>query len=319
MGRRKKVIALLGIIIAVTMTGNLNVYAEQPAQGQENVQPAQPEQPAQPAQPAAPEAGQAATNQATQAATNQAAQPAPAAAQAATQAATAQQQQAPATRRSNTRTTANRAAEEASEEPVETGPTTEEGKYILLMLKNANLRSEPSTSGKSLVVVPSGIKLTGISKTTNEAGDVWYQLSYAGTTGYVREDMVNVEAVNEDNTEQDAEEDIGEEEENTEATAEEENEEREYTELTSEAIDNTKTSESTSDVTTGVTGIQIASYTAEENEEVQSVRKMDGYMLLFITLATVSFCLACYIFLRIRIEYMKAKSYVMKKMKRQAK
>lgn len=318
MGKWKKVFVILGITLAVTMTAKTNVYAEQPAPGQESVQPAQPEQPAQPAQPeqpAAPAAGQAATDQAAQ----QQQQAAQQAGQAATQAAT----QAPAAKKTTAKTTTKKTTtEEKPEEPVETGPKTEDGKYILSFIKNANLRSEASTTGKSLLVVPAGIKLSGTSKTTNEAGEVWYKLNYAGSTGYVREDMVNVEAATEnaeDGDVNEAAEGDGAEQENEggeESLAENTDNQEQSANTTPVTTETKATDEKSSEVTEGITNAQnMDSLTDVKGDaETTTTRKLDGYMLLFITCATVSFCLACYIFLRIRVEYKKARAYVIKKL-----
>jgi hypothetical protein len=339
----KKVFAILGLAATIAVTSNTTVYAqqagnqqpaqEQAAQEQAAQQQAAQEQAAQ--QQAAQE--QAAQQQAAQeqAAQQQAAQEQAAQQQAAQQQAT-QQTQEQATQQTqeqaaqqnqqttnNTQTTTRRSSRTSNnnnnnnnnqQAEEETHEETKEGKYVLAFIKNANLRQTPSTSGESLVVVPRGLKLEAVAKTTNEAGEVWYKLTYAGAEGYVREDLVTAEEI------ETAPEEINEEEtvENPEEIAEEntEGEQGQQEETTpvavaaSETKESTKTDEITSKDNSGEEEVYVNSgYTEllESESETKHQRKLDGFMLLFIAGATLCLCCTIYIYYRFKAEYARAR------------
>ncbi len=338
----KKVFAILGLAATIAVTSNTTVYAqqagnqqpaqEQAAQEQAAQQQAAQEQAAQ--QQAAQE--QAAQQQAAQeqAAQQQAAQEQAAQQQAAQQQATQQTQEqatqqtqeqaaqqnqqttnnTQTTRRSNRTSNNNNNQNQQEQAEEETHEEIKEGKYVLAFIKNANLRQTPSTSGESLVVVPRGLKLEAVAKTTNEAGEVWYKLTYAGAEGYVREDLVTAEEI------ETAPEEINEEEtvENPEEIAEEntEGEQGQQEETTpvavaaSETEETTKTDEITSKDNSGEEEVYVNNgYTEllESESETKHQRKLDGFMLLFIVGATLCLCCTIYIYYRFKAEYARAR------------
>ena len=297
---------------------------QQAAQEQAAQQQAAQEQAAQ--QQAAQE--QAAQQQAAQeqAAQQQAAQEQAAQQQAAQQQATQQTQEQAAqqnqqttnntqtTRRSNRTSNNNNNNNNNQQAEEETHEEIKEGKFVLSFIKNANLRQTPSTSGESLVVVPRGLKLEAVAKTTNEAGEVWYKLTYAGAEGYVREDLVTAEEI------ETAPEEINEEEtvENPEEIAEEntEGEQGQQEETTpvavaaSETKETTKTDEITSKDNSGEEEVYVNNgYTEllESESETKHQRKLDGFMLLFILGATLCLCCTIYIYYRFKAEYARAR------------
>ena len=341
----KKVFAILGLAATIAVTSNTTVYAQQagnqqPAQEQAAQQQAAQEQAAQ-EQAAQQQAAQeqAAQQQAAQeqAAQQQAAQEQAAQEQAAQQQAAqeqaAQQQQATqqtqeqaaqqnqqttnntqTTRRSNRTSNNNNNQNQQEQAEEETHEETKEGKFVLAFIKNANLRQTPSTSGESLVVVPRGLKLEAVAKTTNEAGEVWYKLTYAGAEGYVREDLVTAEEIKTDPEEINEEETV----ENPEEIAEEnkEGEQGQQEETTpvavaaSETKETTKTDEITSKDNSGEEEVYVNNgYTEllESESETKHQRKLDGFMLLFIVGATLCLCCTIYIYYRFKAEYARAR------------
>ncbi len=90
------------------------------------------------------------------------------------------------------------AEEEGAEGEVEEGGeefTSEQGEYSLKLIKNANLREEPSTDAASHIIIPFGITISATQKVTNSLGETWYQSEYGGYTGYIRGDMADVTTI----------------------------------------------------------------------------------------------------------------------------
>ena len=194
----------------------------------------------------------------------------------------------------------------------------------MTLLKNANLRESASTSSESKVVIPFGLVVSSDERITNEDGEVWYKVSYAGVAGYIREDMVSAEAVKvAENTEETQEGEEGEEgtEENAENTGEENAE---------ETVENTETTGEDSNV---VTPAQIISntgssddgfveanklYTSDEDfgssneKEAPKRRKFDFVVVLFFAMAAFIFGLALFTIGKLRYDYRKFKNYIIK-------
>lgn len=61
------------------------------------------------------------------------------------------------------------------------------GEAVFYATANLNLRAEPNTSAKVLLVVPSGAKVTALAGTANG----WRQVSYKGTAGWAATSYLN--------------------------------------------------------------------------------------------------------------------------------
>ncbi len=240
---------IIPIVITGLLLTGIPVYAteNQPAQQQQQQQTTQ-QQAEQAAQQQQQQAEQAAQQQQAQQQAEQAAQQAQqqAARQQTAEQQTVQQQQTSqqqtaeqqnqqsaqpaAASRTTTRTTATtttrqqeeaEAEEEDAEDDEEEGEgesTSEKGAYSLKLIKNANMREEPSTDSQSQIVIPFGITISATEKATNDMGETWYLAEYGGYTGYIRGDMADVTTVSTDDDE-DNEGEEGAEEQTTEAVA----------------------------------------------------------------------------------------------------
>ncbi|SFC10909.1 SH3 domain-containing protein [Butyrivibrio sp. YAB3001] len=204
-------------------------------------------------------------------------------------------------------------------------PQTEEAAFILTFNKNANIRSEASTSSNKLVVIPYGIKISSPSKVNSGEG-VWYKVTYGGLTGYVREDMVSAEKV--ENAEK------GKETEKTLAESES-NEGDEATQVKTETVlgvsndqsGNQKNSTTgggnaaSDDLLQEIEGSEAVSEGGEtkiaelqtEDAVISQTHRIDLITVLFIFLSGLSFVLAFLTYLRLMVEYKKSRAYVLKR------
>lgn len=79
--------------------------------------------------------------------------------------------------------------EDEQEKPTQV-VSTEDGVYNLVILKNANMRSEPTVDSKSIIVIPFGVDLVSGHKIVNTNGEIWYAISYGDRSGYISADVV---------------------------------------------------------------------------------------------------------------------------------
>ena len=83
--------------------------------------------------------------------------------------------------------------EDAEEEPGVDERGLPVGKAVYLTAAaNVNLREKPSSKAGVLIVVPRDGELTATGLSKNDAGELWYEATYATFTGYVRDDVVKV-------------------------------------------------------------------------------------------------------------------------------
>ena len=148
------------------------------------------------------------------------------------------------------------------------------------------------------------------TRVTNEEGEVWYRITYAGTSGYIREDMVTVvdvpvETPTEENLEENTEEAGAVEEQTQEVTTA-------STEMTSTpgvtTIDNqAEADDYSSPVASGDSGSLLSGQT-----EVPSRRGFDIILLLFGVVALLFFSLAFFTYSKMRLEYRRLRGHILK-------
>lgn len=86
----------------------------------------------------------------------------------------------------------------------ETGQSKESHNQINV-IQNVNIREYPTTDAEIVGRVPSNTILESLQKQENEAGEIWYQISYEGVNGYIREsavDIIEIEQGNEVETQE---------------------------------------------------------------------------------------------------------------------
>ena len=103
---------------------------------------------------------------------------------------------------------------EVTETPVEEPEITETPAMMIeVIADDVNIRVSPSTEAESLMKVEMGMQFTVLETVTAEDGTTWYKVSYEGTEGYIRSDLVKVvEDVNESEEDENSFEEIQEEE-----------------------------------------------------------------------------------------------------------
>ena len=103
---------------------------------------------------------------------------------------------------------------EVTEIPAEEPEITETPAMMIeVIADDVNIRVSPSTEAESLMKVEMGMQFTVLETVTAEDGTTWYKVSYEGTEGYIRSDLVKVvEDVNESEEDENSFEEIQEEE-----------------------------------------------------------------------------------------------------------
>ena len=233
-----------------------------------------------------------------------------AAAQAAQEAAAAKAEKViQSTRSARNKTTSDIDEQTQDEDADDTEEDTDSnGSYLLRFIKNANLRTEPLVTASSLVVVPYGISISADSKVVNEESEVWYKVTYAGSSGYVRDDMVEVtdspdESDNEENTDENIQTVISEEEKDV-AVGVSENK-NESSDSFSSGYATVVTDDST------LTGQENNNETEGNATEVIH-RKIDFISILFILASAFSFGMSIFTFGIIRFDYRKFRKTILK-------
>ena len=253
---------------------------------------------------------EAAAQEQTNEKTAQSAEEQEAAAQAAQEAAAAKAEKViQSTRSARNKTTSDIDEQKQDEDTDDTGEDTDSnGSYLLRFIKNANLRTEPLVTASSLLVVPYGISISSDSKVVNEESEVWYKVTYAGSSGYVREDMVEVsyspdESDNEENTDENIQTEISEEAKGvTVDTSAGQNENSESFSTASAIV---ATNEST-------LAEQENNYETEDNATEVNHRKIDLISILFILASAFSFGMAVFTLGIIRFNYRKFRKTILK-------
>lgn len=223
--------------------------------------------------------------------------------------------------RQSNRAPASAASAVASDEQQEDEESEEEdvqsGAYKLTLIKNANIRTEPSTDSGSKVVVPMGIIIYANERVTGEGGSMWYKVSYGGFEGFLRSDMVEVT----DNTQQTEEDGEAEEPE-----AAEEQQEIQETDESAEEPSEKNVEENKHSGTTVVTSIpDVTGDDSEGNKKMDigfetdtnAVRRkgIDILFILFLILTVTGLGIAYVSAARLLAEYRRYKRYLGKKRK----
>ncbi len=214
-----------------------------------------------------------------------------------------------------------------TEEPEEAQEiTTEDGLYTLILSTNANMRSQPTTDSKRIMVIPFGVGIDSTQKITNAEGEAWYAISYGGMNGFIRSDVVEVEVVNIEDTEGTGEE--GEETQETEGQKEhweaeeggaateqpQEAEEPKSTEASisvpkpSDQNDTTKVSNSAS------ADASVITITPDINSAVGKTnsRRVDVIFFLFLLVVLVGVLITFIVYGRFKFEYARYRNQILK-------
>lgn len=220
-----------------------------------------------------------------------------------------------------TQNEADAESQENTEGEEGTAPQQATGNYKLTFTKNAHLRADASTSSASKVVVPAKIVLSSDVRVINENGETWYKASYAGSTGFVREDMVNVVEIpieppedQEGGEQQDSEtgqqESVGDgaqENAGGAANAEAQAATDAALETVGVATQNVETDDSASPTVTTISDTFISDKT-----DVPSRKGFDFIMFMFMVLALFLFSMAFFTYNRMRLEYRRLKGHVVR-------
>ncbi len=211
--------------------------------------------------------------------------------------------------------------ETAEEQPQETDEQeenriadSEEGVYTLTILANANMRSEPTTDSKSVVIIPFGVDLSSGQRITNTSGETWYAISYSGMSGYISADVVDVEATYINDTEETEGIQEGEE-----AAAQEQQPEAVTAQANASPSDTKTTSQVAGAKTSGAAsaGSSVLATTPEtkSNTDKPVTRKVDFIFLIFLSVVIVGLVITFIIFGRLRHEYVRYRKQILKNSK----
>lgn len=226
-------------------------------------------------------------------------------------------QEAPATQPTTRRRTASGSnsastqsssenTEETKENEGEQGDSYTKGQYKLTFTANSNLRSDPDTSSVSKLVIPFGMTIVSDSKVTNSQGEVWYSATYGNSAGYVREDMVTVEEIQE-TTPQESAEETQEPSEETQESAEE------MQEPSEEATHDPETEETNSSISQNsskVDGSSVEEYSPQDYAHVYETginkkigARIDIFSILFTTGCIIAVALLFVFSSRLLLDY----------------
>ena len=191
-------------------------------------------------------------------------------------------------------------AEETEGEGAEGGEgfTSEQGEYSLKLIKNANMREEPSTDADSRIIIPFGITISASQKVTNSVGETWYMSEYGGYTGYIRGDMADVTTISVQTVEE------GEGEAEAEAEGEPEEVTSEETQEPAEGVSKRSNYRTTTKKTPVTINRQYNAQTYTGGDvEVEPREKVDLIFILFLGAAAIG-CVFSYMMMNsLRSEY----------------
>ncbi len=211
--------------------------------------------------------------------------------------------------------------EETEEEPVDTNiAASQAGNFNLRFLANTNMRKSPTTDSDVRVVIPYGISIDSEEKVMNNAGEIWYLLSYAGMNGYIREDTAEITGMG-----------VAEGEENAEdAETEGEEEEPEAAEE-SEDGESEEAAAGTSDTLVITPPVQInTSYTSADEQtntvvpettteyKTPAKRFIDGYFIMFLAITVMGGVISFFTIVRLYAEYARYRKYLYSPKKRRS-
>ena len=197
--------------------------------------------------------------------------------------------------------TAEQPAPEATEEMQEEAPEEaqnivvrqEDGQYQLTVSANAKLRVEPTTNSRSKVTIPFGITIVADSRVTNNTGELWYHVSYGGSSGYVRSDMVNEASV----AQQESNEEV-----TVEESAEGENVEGEASQETSETTVNTLPPDEFMEESAIATESEAEAVdeTSDTTATAKKNFRLDIVFILFMVVGSILICVSAFVFGKFR-------------------
>ena len=185
--------------------------------------------------------------------------------------------------------------------------SAEEGVFNLTILKNANLRAEPTTDSKSVIVIPFGLNMASSQRVANSNGEIWYAIAYGGMGGYISSDVVEVEAVYVNDSEDAAEDQEG----------AEENEKAQQQEavpmntVAPKQVEDAKTSDTSgtdSSVLTTTSGVK-------SNTDKPVTRKVDFIFIVFLSVVIVGAVISFIVFGRLRREYARYRKQILRNRK----
>ena len=205
--------------------------------------------------------------------------------------------------------------EDEQEKPTQV-VSSEEGIYNLTFLANANMRSEPTTDSKSVIIIPFGVDLASDQKITTTKGEIWYAVTYSGMGGYVSSDVADVETIYINNEDEEAEAQEGVEvsiqelpKENTSVNT--------FENSSSESQTTTQSAETTVSDASNMAGSDLTK-TSEikyDANEPSVIRKVDFIFVVFLLVAIVGIVLSFIVFGRLRHEYVRYRKQILKNRK----
>lgn len=212
------------------------------------------------------------------------------------------------------------ASTEASDESLleATAPDLEitNGLYTLTLTKNANMRAEPSTEASSRIVIPFGMTLDSNKRVVNGTGEIWYEVTYATLTGYIREDLADIETLASDEPQpEDAE---GQEEEVQEENADEAvagaaGEASTETAVTPHSVINSDRN----DQSEAASEASLEATQTDETVKVKRRKKFDFVVLLFLAVAGIGVALVVAVVNLLRSEVKRTRDRLRKQAKRE--
>lgn len=203
--------------------------------------------------------------------------------------------------------------EETEEEPVDTNiAASQAGNFNLRFLANTNMRKSPTTDSDVRVVIPYGISIDSEEKVMNNAGEIWYVLSYAGMTGYIREDTAEITDMG-----------VAEGEENAEDAETEGEEEEPEADEESEDGESEEAAAGTSDTLVITPPVQINTSDTSADEQTNTVvpettteykapakRFIDGYFIMFLAITVMGGVISFFTIVRLYAEYARYRKYL---------
>lgn len=179
--------------------------------------------------------------------------------------------------------------------------STEEGVFNLTVLVNANLRSEPTTDSKSVIVIPFGIDMVSHRKITNTKGEIWYPIDYSGISGYISSDVVEAEAVYMNDSEE------------TAVQKEQKTPAKNSLSSPASGVQTTKTeNESKVSDTSAAEGSNLITTSEPKRKTVDSV------FIVFMSAALAGVVITLIVFAMLRHEYNRYRKYILKNRKDKA-